>query len=372
MVFFGSYSCEPTPLKLSDDAQFYIIESLCAMKGIIMRTIILAVLLGLFSIPAAFAAPSSNCSVTVKNGNPVLKGCSAKQRKQFLKAFDWASSKPTTKAVDKLLRKRQGKFYLSIRNICYGYETATRRPVSSKAIERCASRLDYSPKSVVLKAENNVKAIKKCIGIKSYQRQLDCMIESKNSQELEDIILAALDIRDAYIKGLKDLKKFGCKLKRGKLQCASSTGLLLAALFMFLLGRWRPELRVVIGVLGFIIGVASCITDANAEPCVNQAYHLSSPNEVLTCDLVFSSTESNRKYTLNALDQAYLKVCSQAEDYIACDALYQEARKLFKERMGAIILREATVLADAHYGDGRVSACPLSQNICNSINWKVK
>lgn len=226
-----------------------------------MRNLIIAVLFGLFLIPpTAFAT----CSVTVnKNGNPVLKGCSAKQRKQFLKAFDNASSKPTAKAVDKVLRKRMGKFYLTIRSVCYGYGFATRKPLSDDTVDACVAKLGYSPKLVALRARNNIKAIKKCIGVKHFSKQLMCMINSPNSKELEDIILAALDLRDAHWKGLRDLNKFGCKLKRGKLQCASSIGLVLAALLMFLLGRLRPQLRVAIGIIAMVIGVV-CASTADA------------------------------------------------------------------------------------------------------------
>ena len=231
-----------------------------------MRNFILA--FGLLILPAiTMAAPSNPCSTEVVKNVPVLKSCSAKERKQFAAAFDAASSKPTTKAVDKVLRARQGKFYLAIRTVCFGRKKATRKSVSSRAIERCASRLDYSPRAVVLYAQNNIKAIKKCVGIKSYRKQLNCMIDSPNSKELEDIILAALDLRDAYWKGLKTLKKFGCKLKGRKLQCASSAGLVLAALFMFLLGRLRPQLRTTIGVVAMIIGAVYANT-ANAA-CTN-------------------------------------------------------------------------------------------------------
>ena len=219
-----------------------------------MRTLILA--FGLLILPAVvMAAPSNPCSVKVIKNAPVLKGCSAKERKQFATASDAASSKPTTKAIDRLLRKRQGKFYLSIRSVCYGYKTATRKSVSEKAISRCADRLGYSPRIVVLQAENNINAIEKCTGIKSYRRQVDCMIESKNNQEIEDIIYAALDLQRAYINGLKTLKKFGCKLKNGKLQCAGlDSWHALAFLILLALGRKFPRTRVLCGVVAMVVG----------------------------------------------------------------------------------------------------------------------
>ena len=111
---------------------------------------------------------------------------------------------------------------------------------------------------------------------------------------------------------------------------------------------------------------------AHANPCVNMAHNLSSPSEMLTCDLSFSTAESNRKYTLAAIDQAHLNVCSEAKDYVACDTMYEEARQIFKQRMGAIALKEATAAADAAYGDGRVSSCPatlFSQAVCVAV-WK--
>jgi hypothetical protein len=111
---------------------------------------------------------------------------------------------------------------------------------------------------------------------------------------------------------------------------------------------------------------------AHANPCVNEAHQFSSPDQMLTCDLSFSTPESNRKYTLNALDQAEVKVCSEAKDYSGCAALYEEARQLFKERMGAILLKEATAIADASYGDGRKSVCPvkyITQTVCVAV-WK--
>ena len=57
-----------------------------------------------------------------------------------------------------------------------------------------------------------------------------------------------------------------CTLKAGNLQCASAEGLVLAAIFMFILGRIRPQLRMTIGGACFILGALA--QSGYAGPCL--------------------------------------------------------------------------------------------------------
>ena len=104
--------------------------------------------------------------------------------------------------------------------------------------------------------------------------------------------------------------------------------------------RTQPMRNLIATLLLLLISTAA--TGAHANPCVNVAHTLKSASQMLKCELSFSSTESNRKYTLGALNKAHIQVCSEASNFNACDALYEEALSLFKERLSALLLKEAT------------------------------
>ena len=422
----GFYSCEPTPFNLSDDPQLYITEFLYAMKGIIMRNLILA--FGLILFPAVvMAAPSNtNCKFRVLSSGPAFtKGCDADARTAISKAVKVLKTRYTLREDIESMKDSALSFYEDhctrpvadykalakrmLKDSRRGYKVKNGKRVKVEPLSRkskktlrkyarvnaekatpmtwkmCYNNLPSHKQMQQMMVPNMARRTfvwHKCSPLKNRHDFARCAWKAASNKDgaaekaITEVIEAYLELRFQKEEAKVIIKKKtgGCELAAfGKLKCAGiDSPWLLVALLLFAIGRQFPQTRVVCGIVGMILGIAICVSDANAEPCVNQAHNLSSASEMLTCDLIFSSTESNRKYTFAALGKAYISVCSVAEDYTACYTMYQEARRLFKERMGAIVLKHATAIADSSYGDGRVSACPLSQNICNSINWKVK
>ena len=345
-----------------------------------MRTLIIA--LGLILIPAVVMAapsqPSCKFLVTTKSSLAFSKACTSTERRLLPHAVATAKARYTLKADLKSAADSAQHFYTR-----YCAKVVHSRKATSRNWLRCYNRLpswNQQQQMMIPSVSLKTYVSEMCGKIRSNDKLANCAIKAATNEDglVNGTILKAVEAYRTLKTQKATARKYikavtgGCKLGSfGKLKCAGiDSPWLLVALLLFVIGRRFPQARVACGIIGAVIGIAICVSDANAEPCVNQAHNLSSASEILTCELTFSSTESNRKYTLAALDKAYISVCSVAKDYIACDALYQEARKLFRERMGAIILREATVLADAHYGDGRVSACPLTKNICKAVSWK--
>ena len=111
---------------------------------------------------------------------------------------------------------------------------------------------------------------------------------------------------------------------------------------------------------------------ANAEPCVNQAWRLTAPQQMLECEMVFETPESNRKYTLAALEKAQHEICAAvpSAEMMQCFDLHYEAAKIFKERVGLLILKGYQKIADDMY-PRPLSPCPssFSKELCASVQW---
>ncbi len=331
-----------------------------------MRNLILAFGLFFLSAVTAMAAPSqpstSSCKIASSATSFVATGCTAAERK----LIQVAQSKPTTKQVNASLQQLAGKEYLVINTTCKlkgGRRKATRR-----LVERCYRRAGEGQRLILGNALDNLRDIKACKGIKVLGKQVNCMID-QNNRLLLPLIEQTLDAHEAYMKGVKFMLDRGCTLKGGKLKCADGTGLLFAAVFMFLLGRLRPQFRIIIGIVAMIIGMVNI---AKAEPCVNQAWHMTAPAQMLECDMVFSTPEANRKYTVAALNKAQHEICAAvpSAEMMQCFDRYYNAEKLFKERVGLLILKGYQKMADDMY-PRPLSPCPksFSEELCKSVRW---
>jgi hypothetical protein len=111
-------------------------------------------------------------------------------------------------------------------------------------------------------------------------------------------------------------------------------------------------------VLGFLPSMAF------ATPCTNIAHRLREPMEMLTCEPVLSTPESNLDYTLKALERA-----ATACDTVACYDLVRGAKRLFKKRMGLLLLKAAA--QEVAQTDGLPQMkCPSTEALCVSVAWK--
>lgn len=318
-MFLGLYSCEPTPFNLSDDSQLYITEFLYAMKGIIMRNVILAVLFGLFISSVATAAPSQpSCRFRTISGRIAFtKDCDADARSSITKAVKALKTRYTIREDLKAIKDSAESFYQDhctrpvadykalakrmLKDSRRGYKVKNGKRVKVKPLSRkfkktlrkyarvnaekatpmtwkmCYNNLPSHKQMhemMLPKMARRTFVWHKCSDIKDRHDFARCAWKAASNKDgaaekaITEVIEAYLELRfqKEEAKVIIRKKTGGCELAAfGRLKCASSAGLLLAAMLMFLLGRLQPQLRVVIGIAGFIIGLAVCLSDANAE-----------------------------------------------------------------------------------------------------------
>ena len=104
---------------------------------------------------------------------------------------------------------------------------------------------------------------------------------------------------------------------------------------------------------------------SSAEHCLSKAVKFKSSSEVLNCDMGM-----NPQLVINRLRNEESR-CADAptpKQFDRCMAVLQEAKRLLKERIQALELKQATRLADEL--EGVVTPCPYKLAICQSVNWK--
>ncbi len=284
-----------------------------------MRTLILAVLFGLFPT-AVMAAPSSNpCVVTTQSNLTKLTDCGEDQRKEVRSALVDISLKPSTPSAARSLELMAEREYSVINHICKG--GSIRAPKA--LVMSCYRRVGEGQRLVLQNAISNLADINACKSIKKLGKMIDCMIDQDN-RLLVPLIESTLDAHEAYMRALKVMINHGCSIKGGELKCANGTGLVLAALFMFLLGRIRPQLRVVIGVTALLAGVVIANNADAAVTCQKAVTIISAKEKVAPavaivllegCNL---STEGSVKDLWNRstiLERAAKRIIASAERY---------------------------------------------------------
>jgi len=136
-------------------------------------------------------------------------------------------------------------------------------------------------------------------------------------------------------------------------------------------GMWEGCRVMIIACIGAVVLLA-LTTNAYSQPCVNKAYTISQPSDILECEMTLSTPESNMRYTLTALDLAQDKVCNIHHPnmgIVACYDLYDEARALFKARAALLMLKEATRIVDINESVTTPTPCGANKHLCASVGW---
>ena len=241
-----------------------------------MRTIILAVLLGLFISSVATAAPSNPCKFRVLSSGHITfaKVCTATERRLLPHAVKSVKAHYTLKAdLKSAMRSAQGFYTRHCKKV------VGRRKASSRNWAKCYDRLPSSmmqQQMMIPSISLQTYVWEMCNKVRSLDKLASCAVKAASDEngQINNTIWEAVEAFHTLKTQKTTARKYikavtGCKLAAsGKLKCASSAGLVLAAILMFLLGRLRPQLRITIGVVAMVIGMAACINQANAA-CSN-------------------------------------------------------------------------------------------------------
>ena len=238
-----------------------------------MRTLILAVLFGLFTSSVATAAPSNTCKfIAAKSGLAFSKACTATERRLLPHAVESIRTPYVLKADLKSAKGSAQDFYTR-----HCKKVVGRRKATSRNWAKCYKELPSSmlmQQMMIPSVSLKTYVWEVCGKIRNLDKLASCAAKAATNEngQINNTIFEAVEAYRTLKRQKATARKYikavtgGCKLSAfGKLQCASSAALVLAAILMFLLGRLRPQLRVAIGIIAMIVGAATCVSKANAE-----------------------------------------------------------------------------------------------------------